>query len=202
MAQQLINNGTTAGDGTGENLFSAFEKVNDNFTEVYARKEAFGVYDYNDLSTQTTPLNYTGVDPFYITNDGLGISTNKIYKLTGIDDVYNTTTNAFDFLGLELGDTIDIRLDLDITTSSPSQTVKIIIELGIGSFPIGTYQLNFSNEKTYKTAKTYLNETWFNSVYMGDATTRDHEAKFIFESDGNATIVVNGWYVRANKRLI
>jgi hypothetical protein len=39
MAQQIINNGTTAGDGTGENLFNAFEKVNDNFTELYARTD-------------------------------------------------------------------------------------------------------------------------------------------------------------------
>jgi hypothetical protein len=36
MAQQTINNGTTAGDGTGETLFDAFGKVNSNFTEVYA----------------------------------------------------------------------------------------------------------------------------------------------------------------------
>lgn len=35
MAQEIINNGTTAGDGTGENLFNSFEKVNNNFTEVY-----------------------------------------------------------------------------------------------------------------------------------------------------------------------
>ena len=35
MAQQLINNGTTAGDGTGENLHTAFEKVNENDTELY-----------------------------------------------------------------------------------------------------------------------------------------------------------------------
>ena len=41
MAQQLINNGTIAGDGTGEVLFSAFDKTNDNFTELYSRiKEA------------------------------------------------------------------------------------------------------------------------------------------------------------------
>lgn len=38
MAKQVINNGTIAGDGTGENLFSAFDKVNDNFTEVYDEK--------------------------------------------------------------------------------------------------------------------------------------------------------------------
>jgi hypothetical protein len=38
MAQQIINNGTVAGDGTGEVLFSAFEKANDNFTELYLSK--------------------------------------------------------------------------------------------------------------------------------------------------------------------
>lgn len=35
MTQQTINNGTVAGDGTGESLYSAFAKVNDNFTELY-----------------------------------------------------------------------------------------------------------------------------------------------------------------------
>ena len=35
MAKQVINNGTTAGDGTGENLHDAFQKVNENFDEVY-----------------------------------------------------------------------------------------------------------------------------------------------------------------------
>ena len=38
MAQREINNGTVAGDGTGEILFSAFEKTNDNFTELYGDK--------------------------------------------------------------------------------------------------------------------------------------------------------------------
>lgn len=35
MARQVINRGTTAGDGTGESLFSAFGKANDNFSELY-----------------------------------------------------------------------------------------------------------------------------------------------------------------------
>lgn len=35
MANQIINNGTTAGDGTGENLFSAWTKANANFAELY-----------------------------------------------------------------------------------------------------------------------------------------------------------------------
>tara|TARA_R110000744_G_scaffold92179_1_gene178657 strand:+ start:26812 stop:27315 length:504 start_codon:yes stop_codon:yes gene_type:complete len=35
MAKQVINIGTTANDGTGDPLRSAFDKVNDNFTELY-----------------------------------------------------------------------------------------------------------------------------------------------------------------------
>mgnify|MGYP006157708143 CR=1 FL=1 len=35
MAKQIINIGTTANDGTGDPLRDAFDKVNDNFTELY-----------------------------------------------------------------------------------------------------------------------------------------------------------------------
>ena len=36
MAQQLIDIGTTANDGTGDQLRDAFDKVNQNDTELYA----------------------------------------------------------------------------------------------------------------------------------------------------------------------
>ena len=36
MAQQTINIGTTANDGTGDAARIAFDKVNDNFTELFA----------------------------------------------------------------------------------------------------------------------------------------------------------------------
>ena len=36
MAQKSINIGSTANDGTGETVRSAFDKTNDNFTELYA----------------------------------------------------------------------------------------------------------------------------------------------------------------------
>jgi len=35
MAQQIINIGTSPNDGTGDTVRDAFDKVNDNFTEVY-----------------------------------------------------------------------------------------------------------------------------------------------------------------------
>ena len=36
MTQQIINVGSAANDGTGDPLYSAFTKSNDNFTELYA----------------------------------------------------------------------------------------------------------------------------------------------------------------------
>ena len=38
MAQQLINIGTVAGDGTGDPGRVAFDKANDNFTDLYATR--------------------------------------------------------------------------------------------------------------------------------------------------------------------
>ena len=35
MAQQTINIGSAANDGTGDPLRTAFDKINDNFSEVY-----------------------------------------------------------------------------------------------------------------------------------------------------------------------
>ena len=50
MARAAINRGTTAGDGTGETAFSAFGKVNDNFTELYT-----GFVGKNNVAT-TDPV--------------------------------------------------------------------------------------------------------------------------------------------------
>ena len=36
MAQQVLDVGSNANDGTGDNLRAAMVKVNENFTELYA----------------------------------------------------------------------------------------------------------------------------------------------------------------------
>lgn len=55
MAREIINNGTTAGDGTGEILFNAFEKCNNNFEELYS---------YATNAT-TTDLSLSDLDTAY-----------------------------------------------------------------------------------------------------------------------------------------
>ena len=48
--KQTINIGTTANDGTGDTIRNAFDKVNDNFTEIY-NSSLSGLYAQTALST-------------------------------------------------------------------------------------------------------------------------------------------------------
>jgi hypothetical protein len=87
MAQQTINIGTVANDGTGDPLRTAFDKTNDNFTEVYA---GLGVPDdsvtYAKFATEYK-TRLTSSDFSY--NDGSQIkvianSGSAIYTVIGI----------------------------------------------------------------------------------------------------------------------
>lgn len=179
--------------GLWSNIVAMFNSM---FTEVYAA-EHFGVYDYNDLATATTPISvpntYTYVD---LTNDENGTYTNKTYALTTVTDVWDSATNTFDWSGLELGDTVDIRLDIEVTTTSPNQLVDIDLEMASGSG--GSYDILFFKGVFKNAGANDVNR--FNSIYMGDLTTRDNPAKFKIRSDDTASVVVRGWYVRVNKR--
>ena len=50
MAQQSINIGSAANDGTGDPLRTAFDKINDNFTDLYG-----STAEANDLIEDATP---------------------------------------------------------------------------------------------------------------------------------------------------
>jgi hypothetical protein len=61
MARQAINRGTTAGDGTGETAFSAFGKVNANFTELYE-----GFVGKNNVATTNPGVGNDGTQGYAV----------------------------------------------------------------------------------------------------------------------------------------
>jgi len=104
VTQQVINNGSAAGDGQGENLYSAFGKVNVNFTELYARpiggsaagstnyiqynvSGAFAAsikYQWDDAAnTLTFCSGQSGATAYLVTTDGISGSGNNLYFKTG-----------------------------------------------------------------------------------------------------------------------
>tara|TARA_R110000772_G_scaffold152778_1_gene263644 strand:- start:2326 stop:2817 length:492 start_codon:yes stop_codon:yes gene_type:complete len=88
MAQQLVNNGTVAGDGTGEVLFNAFEKVNENFTELYTR-----VKEVKITSTATELKNLLATPKDLIATAG----SDKVIKLISVTGFLDYGTVDFDF---------------------------------------------------------------------------------------------------------
>lgn len=191
MAKQTIPN---------SGLWSSIAALlNSNFTETY-EAQRFGVYDYNDTATQSTPISIAAADTWYnLTNDGLGSFTNKTYALTGVADLWDTTAQAFDFTDLSLGDTVDIRLDIEITSSSVNQVFDVSLFLDDGG--AGQYHVPFIAQQSYK-ATGSRQVIRFNGIYMGDETTRQNPARFKIKSDNTGSVKVNGWYIRASKRVI
>lgn len=155
-----------------------------------------GIVDYNDATTTGTPLVVTGGGgAVYLTNDGAGANSYSNLLDAGLTDLWNVSTNEFDWTELALGDAVDIRLDVDVITTSANQ--EVIIQLELASGDAGEYSIPYTDD-IYKTAGTYKLER-YNGIYMGNAATLNNPAKFKVSSDGNCTIIVNGWYMKVTK---
>jgi len=66
MARQTINIGTNANDGTGDPLRTAFDKINDNFTELYGDGDASTILEQDTAPKLSANLD---VNNFQITTD-------------------------------------------------------------------------------------------------------------------------------------
>src|SRR6056300_320337 len=89
MARQVINRGTSANDGTGDNLRDGAGKVNNNFTELYT---AFG-----DGSTLTAGTFITTTSTNTLQNKSISLGSNTI---TGTTAQFNTALTDGSFATL------------------------------------------------------------------------------------------------------
>jgi hypothetical protein len=85
MTQQIINVGAVANDGTGESLRSAFQAVNDNFSNVWAQGpvDSQVVISNNVISTNVTNQNLV------LRPDGIGVITVASSIVPSIDSVWD-----------------------------------------------------------------------------------------------------------------
>lgn len=118
MAKQLVNIGTTANDGTGDPIRDAFDKVNDNFTELY---QALG--DDTDLG-------------FTLDSDGNIDITNNLNVSGGLTVTGNTTLNGET---ITIGDGSDGATTVNgaTLTINPSTTVDDNLTVN-GDFAVNT----------------------------------------------------------------
>lgn len=160
---------------------------------------AMGWYDYNDVTTQGTPIPLTLANTYYdLTNDGAGVNTKTTYAVAGVSNIWNTGTNRFNFSGLALGDTVELRADVTVTTTTANTGLEMVLELATGTgTPVLLPLLNNTNIKTSSTIQLVTDR----GFYIGSALTQTNPAKIKMRADATGcTVKVNGWYVRVIKR--
>lgn len=145
-------------------------------------------FDYNDSGT---PIAYT-TGNVVLANDGAGSFTNTDFIPTEHIGIYDTATDEFNFSSLSLGDVVLIRLDITVTTTSINQSINTFLELAQGGTP---YNIMFHSHAQFKTVDTYENLTIESRVTMLNTNTLNNTAQFKFNSDDDATVVVNGFNV-------
>ena len=152
MAKQTINIGTVANDGTGDPLRSAFDKANDNFTELYgagALSIASDILTYTKADGTTSTVDLSP----YLDEDARAIASGTLNSGTGI--VTFTRDDASTFT-LDLSALLD---DTNLVTSVNSQTGAVVLDSDdIAEGSTNLYNQTHTGDVTGATTLTIAND--------------------------------------------
>jgi hypothetical protein len=194
MAQQTINIGSSANDGTGDPLRTAFDKINDNFSELYGTS-AFGqqiTLSGNKVSSNVSNANLvleasgTGAIEF----EGFQIRDNHIEGIRSNEDIRisaNGTGNIF------VG-----AIKLNGTTFSADDSTLITFAEGVdvtGAFTGTSASLSTTLAVTGTTtltgATTVNNTLTANSVTTNTISSNGSNADISIQPSGTGDVVIS-----------
>lgn len=132
MAKQTVNLGTTANDGTGDPLRTAFDKLNDNFDEVYGTNFVTNAMLNDDIVDHAELADrYTEVETISTTTSPLDLDASSY-------TVFNITANlqstqTLNIENMKTGQVIDILATgtstLTLTSDDTSETFNNLGEV-------------------------------------------------------------------------
>lgn len=180
MAQQTINIGTTANDGTGDPLRTAFDKANDNFTELYGAGSlslASDIITFTKANGTTSTIDISA----YLDEDARAISSGVLNSATGI--VTFTRDDASTFT-LDLSALLD---DTNLVTSVNAQTGAVVLDSDdIAEGSTNLYNQSHTGDVTGSTALTIANSVV--TLAKLDTNLIVPEAAGIAANDNDTTI--------------
>lgn len=148
----------------------------------------------SSLSAVTLTANTYAI----LTNNGLAAGSTKT-PFFNIADLFNTSTNRFSLSGLSIGDAIDIRIQLNLTTSAANEVVN-----GILTFAMGTaseFTVPFMNETLFKDAGTRTIS--FNTrVFVRSTDMLTNAGKIEIRSTGSGSAQMTELMVQATKNTL
>jgi hypothetical protein len=182
-----INN-VTCGVSTGAQLASVINEIK---TLAEGSTRTYWFYPA-DTATAATPITHSaGATNTYLTNNALAARTTS-FNPDSNDNLWNPSTNKFDFSSLKIGDIVEFRVDL-LVNHGAAQELNVVIDVAEGTAT--PYTLNV-NHAYYKTASTNVPITAMFRLYIGNTDTRDYSSRFRLVSVDAASIVVEGWLVQ------
>ena len=137
MARQVINIGSSANDGTGDPLRTAFDKINDNFVELYGGDNDINTLDAN-LNTNNFAIT-TGVTngDVTITPNGTGAIKLGAMKFVGTTMSSDDSTQITIAENIQTTGTINVAgaatLSTSLALSSGATVTTILDEDAMGS---------------------------------------------------------------------
>ena len=149
-----------------------------------------GFVDYNDSTTSATPINLAAETWTTITNDGSGAFSNEVYAPSGVSQLMDTSTGAFDCTELSLGDVVMIRNDFTVTPTINGSRMELRYQLGSGD---ASYTLSKLLGKLEAGAGIgYRFALGVDEIYMGDLNTKDNPIALQVKCSEAATLVNAG----------
>jgi len=133
-----------------------------------------------------------------LTNDGSGAFSNKSYPPTGVTELMDVTTGAFDPTQLSFGDTLLIRNDFSVTPNTNNSLLELRYQLGSGA---GTYTLQKTVGRLDSgSGSPYRFSLEPDQIYMGDSNTKDNPIVLQLRLSGNGTVINAGSAITVVKR--
>tara|TARA_B100000674_G_scaffold8443_1_gene6541 strand:+ start:15984 stop:18272 length:2289 start_codon:yes stop_codon:yes gene_type:complete len=134
MARQVINIGSSANDGTGDPLRTAFDKINDNFVELYGSDNDINTLDANlDVNNFEITTGVTNGN-IIVTPNGTGSIKLGAMKFVG------TTISSDDSTQITIAENIQTTGTLNVggaTTLGSTLTVGTSLALATGATVTG-----------------------------------------------------------------
>lgn len=160
MAKQTVNIGTIPNDGTGDVLRTAFDKLNDNFDEVYAFTG--GAQYVDGTYTVGSPLSITSGSRVKITCDNNTIIDGDV-PAEFTSGMWDATTNTLQAVRDKDRFVLEVRFKAKNSVNNGHFDIEIDIGGGIGV--IGRVSENFTRsantEQSFKPVFVYFTGSTF-----------------------------------------
>ena len=163
---------------------------------VWLQPTRLGWWNYDDTVTSGTPIVLTlASTDVELTNNGAGPVNNITFGLPEQTNIWNTSTNRYDFSGLSIGDVLDVRLDVIFTTGTNNTAITLESEFQLS--PGTPFKLPHLNNFEIRAAGT-SQHTITTSFFLGSSSIIDNPGRIVASADKTGTtVVVNGWFIRA-----